>query len=201
MARIRNEQLHEQRRGQILQAAARVFKVKGFHGARTEDICLGAGMSAGAVFRYFKDKREIIDAIVELETERYITQTRQLLSKEGLHQLADIGAQELVQELLYPGEFDLSLDSWLEMARSNEQARIVEADRQMRKDLSELLASGQREGWVRQGLSPQGAASLVFSLLSGLWLELNLGLSRDANHAAAALGDFVRTYLFAPEPQ
>ncbi|WP_244106837.1 TetR/AcrR family transcriptional regulator [Burkholderia cenocepacia] len=71
MARTRNENLHQQRRAQILTAAARVFKAKGFHGARTEDICAAADMSAGAVFRYFADKREMIDAIISVEVERY----------------------------------------------------------------------------------------------------------------------------------
>ncbi|AZC18560.1 TetR/AcrR family transcriptional regulator [Pseudomonas sp. CMR5c] len=200
MARTRNEQLHEQRREQILLAATRVFKEKGFHGARTEDICQQAGMSAGAVFRYFSDKREIIDAIIAIECERYLSQAQQLFSKDGLHHLASISAEKLAQELC-PGDLDLSLDSWLEVTRGHNQTRLIEVDQQMRKQLIELLANGQREGWVRPGLSPQGAAGLLFSLLSGLWLEMNLGLAANTDHAAAALGDFVRTYLFVPEFQ
>lgn len=200
MARTRNEQLHEQRREQILLAAARVFKEKGFHGARTEDICQRAGMSAGAVFRYFRDKREIIDAIVEIEIERYTNQIRQLLSKEGLHALARISAEELLAEL-HSGELDLSLDSWLEVTRGNQHGRMIAMDQQMRIELGELLATGQREGWISPELSPLGAAGLVFSLFSGLWLELSLGLAIDANQAATALGDFVRTYLLTPQYQ
>ncbi|MBC2659086.1 TetR/AcrR family transcriptional regulator [Pseudomonas sp. MSSRFD41] len=200
MARTRNEQLHEQRREQILLAATRVFKKKGFHGARTEDICQQADMSAGAVFRYFSDKREIIDGVIAKECERYLCQAQQLFSKDGLHRLASISAEELTQEL-NPGEFDLSLDSWLEITRSHGQIKLIDLEQQMRKQLSELLAHGQLEGWVRSGLSPQGSASLLFSLLSGIWLEMNLGLGTDTDQAAAALGDFVRTYIFAPEFQ
>ncbi|WP_187491306.1 TetR/AcrR family transcriptional regulator, partial [Pantoea agglomerans] len=84
MARTRNENLHQQRREQVLAAATRVFKAKGFHGARTEDICAAADMSAGAVFRYFADKREMIDAIIVAEVERYTQDVERFLNREGL---------------------------------------------------------------------------------------------------------------------
>ena len=45
MARPKNEKLEIQRREEILQAAARVFRAKGFHLARTEDICTEAETS------------------------------------------------------------------------------------------------------------------------------------------------------------
>src|SRR5262245_49920651 len=43
----------------ILRAAAQVFPKKGFDGTQTPDIARTAGVSTGAVYRYFRDKREI----------------------------------------------------------------------------------------------------------------------------------------------
>ncbi|WP_285493074.1 TetR/AcrR family transcriptional regulator [Actinomadura sp. NBRC 104425] len=53
----------EQRRQQILDAARACFIRKGFHETSMQDIFAEAGLSAGAVYRYFKSKTEIVESI------------------------------------------------------------------------------------------------------------------------------------------
>jgi AcrR family transcriptional regulator len=52
----------EARRKEILDAAITCFTEKGFHQTTMDDICRQAGLSPGAVYRYFASKDEIIDA-------------------------------------------------------------------------------------------------------------------------------------------
>ena len=59
----------EARRRQILEAAEECFRDKGFHGASIADISALAGVSAGHIYYYFKNKEEIITAIAEAELE------------------------------------------------------------------------------------------------------------------------------------
>lgn len=54
----------EQRRTEIVDAAARVFSRKGF-GARMEDIVRESGLSKGLLYWYFKSKDAIIVAIMD----------------------------------------------------------------------------------------------------------------------------------------
>lgn len=56
----------EQRR-RILTAAIACFSRDGFHGTSMQQICTEAGMSPGALYRYFPSKESIIGAIVEGE--------------------------------------------------------------------------------------------------------------------------------------
>ena len=56
----------EQRR-RILGAAIACFSRDGFHGTSMQQICAEAGMSPGALYRYFPSKEAIIGAIVEGE--------------------------------------------------------------------------------------------------------------------------------------
>ncbi|MFD0775947.1 helix-turn-helix domain-containing protein, partial [Streptomonospora algeriensis] len=51
------------RREHILSAAAARFSRDGFHRTSMQDIIDEAGLSAGAVYRYFRGKDEIIAAI------------------------------------------------------------------------------------------------------------------------------------------
>src|ERR1700712_1467078 len=53
----------ESRREQILVAAWKCFSRKGFHSTSMADVIAEAGLSAGAVYLYFKSKDEIIVAV------------------------------------------------------------------------------------------------------------------------------------------
>ncbi|MEU6714977.1 TetR/AcrR family transcriptional regulator [Nonomuraea sp. NPDC046802] len=61
MARMPKEHL-EARRRQILDAARRCFIRNGFHATSMQDVLTEAELSAGAVYRYFKSKDDIIAA-------------------------------------------------------------------------------------------------------------------------------------------
>ncbi|XRQ03491.1 TetR/AcrR family transcriptional regulator [Actinomadura welshii] len=61
MPRVTEEHL-ERRRRQILDAARACFIRKGVHDTSMQDIFAEAGLSAGAVYRYFRSKNEIIEA-------------------------------------------------------------------------------------------------------------------------------------------
>lgn len=63
MARKTDQKLHQQRRQQILDVAAECFTKKGFHQTGMKEIYTKAGMSAGSVYHYFKNKDAIIEAI------------------------------------------------------------------------------------------------------------------------------------------
>ncbi|MFE5244394.1 MULTISPECIES: TetR/AcrR family transcriptional regulator [unclassified Streptomyces] len=64
MARVSQEHLDARRR-QILQGAARCFAGNGFHGTSMQDVLKEIGLSAGAVYRYFAGKEELITAIAD----------------------------------------------------------------------------------------------------------------------------------------
>jgi AcrR family transcriptional regulator len=51
------------RQAQILEAALNVFSKKGFDGARTKEIASEAGISEALVFKHFKSKESILDAL------------------------------------------------------------------------------------------------------------------------------------------
>ncbi|MFF8845377.1 TetR/AcrR family transcriptional regulator [Streptomyces sp. NPDC015127] len=64
MARVSQEHLDARRR-QILDGAARCFARNGFHATSMQDILRESGLSAGAVYRYFRSKEELIEAIAD----------------------------------------------------------------------------------------------------------------------------------------
>ncbi|MEU9605772.1 helix-turn-helix domain-containing protein [Streptomyces sp. NPDC048057] len=64
MARVSQQHLDARRR-QILDGAARCFARNGFHATSMQDVLSEVGLSAGAVYRYFRSKDELIEAIAD----------------------------------------------------------------------------------------------------------------------------------------
>lgn len=52
------------RRGQILDAAQKVFAKKGFNGASIKDLARAAGVSSGLLYWYFKDKTDLFTSLL-----------------------------------------------------------------------------------------------------------------------------------------
>lgn len=197
MARTKNLELHDQRRAEILLAAARVFKAKGFHLARTEDICQDAGMSAGTLFRHFATKQAMIAAIAQVEFESYRADLERIATKTGLEGLSRLNEQSL-EELLTPTAYDLGADSWLELIRDPEgRAQVLQFDRHLRTILSRELVRGQKAGWVRPQLDATGAANLLLAIISGLHFDVQIGAELDKAATAKALSDLVGHFILS----
>lgn len=64
MARVSQQHLDARRR-QILDGAGRCFARNGFHATSMQDVLTEVGLSAGAVYRYFGSKDELIEAIAD----------------------------------------------------------------------------------------------------------------------------------------
>ncbi|GAA6142402.1 hypothetical protein NBRC116584_22200 [Hydrogenophaga sp. 5NK40-0174] len=195
--RKKDEGLHERRKEEILVAAARVFRLKGFHLARTEDICAEASLSAGTVFRYFPDKRAMIDAIAEIEFANHREQVRSLATKEGLKWMARVKPGELTS-MLQVSTFGLGTDSWLELARDpHGKERLLAFDAELRATLTCELTRGQEEGWVRKDLDTAGTADIVLAIFSGLSFDSELGALSRPNRTARAIADLFKTFILA----
>ena len=195
MARKIDPELNEQRRAEILRGAARIFREKGFHGARTEEICAEAGVSPGTLFRYFPDKRAIILAIVEIEFEKYGNDIKRLANKDGLYWLLNLSGDDL-RELIHPTEFNLYADSWLELSRDPERsAQLLAMDARLRGTLATRLEEGKGEGWVRPSVNSVGAANIICAVFTGLIVDRQQGVEIDADATAQAFGELLKTIL------
>jgi AcrR family transcriptional regulator len=60
------ERVDKRERRQVLLRAARdVFASRGYHDAKVEDICAAANVAKGTYYLYFKDKRAVLEELVD----------------------------------------------------------------------------------------------------------------------------------------
>lgn len=90
----RNPQLYAERRDQIIDGALQVFADRGFDQATNKEIAEAAGIgSAGLIYHYFKDKDDLLAAVVQskMPLMELLTQSDQLMGlspEEGLTRIA-----------------------------------------------------------------------------------------------------------------
>lgn len=63
---------HELKKAEILKAAARVFRRKGFHATRIQDVAEELNMQKGSLYYYIKTKEDLLKGMVEDVLERSV---------------------------------------------------------------------------------------------------------------------------------
>jgi AcrR family transcriptional regulator len=69
-----SQELIDRRRTEIIEAAFEVFASRGYTAAGIADIAERLGMGHGTFYRYFKNKRDILDAVVDYGVERMVSE-------------------------------------------------------------------------------------------------------------------------------
>ncbi|GAA2608829.1 TetR/AcrR family transcriptional regulator [Actinomadura fulvescens] len=88
-----SEEHRERRRQQILDAAQSCFARKGFHETSLQEIFRESGLSAGAVYRYFRSKDELIGAIAARSQPLVAALLEEILDADELPPLDEIVAR------------------------------------------------------------------------------------------------------------
>src|SRR5881227_3749765 len=139
MPRVSDDHL-ERRRQQILDAARTCFIRKGFHLTSMQDVFAESGLSAGAVYRYFKSKKEIIDAIANQKVGGAIHLLENIMEEDPLPPF-----EEIIERFARFMETTLDEDGALRVAPYVWTEALHDPDY---KELVTLLFSGMRSWWV-----------------------------------------------------
>jgi AcrR family transcriptional regulator len=186
------------RRTQILEAATRVFAEKGYHRATTKDIARAAEMAEGTIYLYFKNKSELLIALLE-HLDQETTQSADLAAGLELSPRALL-TRRLEDDLAQLGpNFDLMLAVLPEVLadptmRSQYYQRMVLPGI---TGLMEHLQARQERGEVTVPNIPMAARIFVSAML-GLELMNILGdeAVREAWRNPAQLAESMAQVLF-----
>jgi AcrR family transcriptional regulator len=162
-------------RGQLLDAAARVFARRGYAGASVEEIAESAGYSTGALYSNFDSKEQLFLELMSAKRSRGIA--RQAAKVETI--LAEDGAGD---DAL--GEFSQKLEKidgksvesaalqaefWLYAVRNPEAMQILAAKTGERIDvLTPLVIRAMQRYGADPGISPDDVTRVILALYQGL---------------------------------
>ena len=108
----------DQQAQRILDAAKSCFVRSGFQGASMQQICAEAGMSPGALYRYFPSKEAIVEAICEADRREDAEIFEVVLSNPDVVEGVVIGAMAHIQHLHRTGAAPLFAEICAESMRN-----------------------------------------------------------------------------------
>lgn len=163
-----------QTREDLLDAAARVFAERGFHGASVEAVSEAAGFSTGAVYSNLANKEELFLSLYEERIERRRRELRHAVANADEPAAGLASAARSVETSLRKDRdfFLLYFEFALHAARNPAFARRFAAVRE--DGLSELanrLSEGFQRAGVRSRLPAEDLARAVRALSYGLALD------------------------------
>jgi AcrR family transcriptional regulator len=161
----KREQVREERRQQILDAALEVFSRTGYHVTNVSDVAAQAGVSQGTIYWYFDSKDELFQAALlsafgDINEEAFAALSGCDTATEKLLVLADsmVGLADEAE-----GLFMLFLGYWASSDRQETSAQVwVDLLRRYRDIVVEIV----EEGIGRGEFKPVDAEGLVWALLA-----------------------------------
>ena len=186
MPRVSEEHLIA-RREQILAAARVCFLSKGLHNTSMQDLIHEAGLSVGAVYRYFKSKNEIIVAIAATvvgNVQEHIDGVagRRLPLADSMSLVLDA-----VEEQLGPGGFlPIALQVWSEATIDPTIGAIVrERYEALRASMRVLVVHAVEDGELAPDADVDAVTAVLYGMLPGYALQRMLtGLPDKATYTA-----------------
>jgi TetR/AcrR family transcriptional regulator, transcriptional repressor for nem operon len=158
---------------EVMDKAVRVFCERGFHGASIADLAQAMELTAGSIYKAFKDKRAVFLAALDRQT----TQRSGELT-EALDAVLT-GREKLRQALMFYADMScgaqgrhgcLVVGTAVELATFDPEIarRVVNSLQKREKFLAELIHLGQADGSVSKTIDVKATARFMLCLLQGL---------------------------------
>jgi AcrR family transcriptional regulator len=177
------------RRQQILDAARICFLRNGFHMTSMQDVIAEAGLSVGAVYRYFKSKNDIVEAIAEQYADQIWGAFMTLTGPDRSLYEAMAAAVGIIDGATGPdGPMRLAVQVWSEALRDE---RIAVTARRVyirfRGNFVDTARHAIARGELPAGTDPENTGAALFSLVIGYGLQKLLTGTPDREGYLAGL--------------
>jgi AcrR family transcriptional regulator len=200
MARVSQAHLDARRR-QILDGAAVCFARNGFHATSMHDVLKEVDLSAGAVYRYFSGKEQLIAAIVE-EVLGQVHEGFEEAARSSPPPPPDLLVASVLSRVLATKESvtvdgrpafpRLVVQVWTETLRNDELAALLrEGYGAVRETWTRIVGAYQEAGIMRSDVPPEDVARTMMAAAMGfLAQQALLGPT-----PAEVLGDGLRALM------
>ena len=175
MSGLRASQKADRKR-RILEAASRLFREAGYDGAKIKSIAAEAEVSVGTIYNYYRNKGDVLVAIVAMEVNEVVNSGRGVVA----HPPANVGdaVDTLLGIYIEHSLIYLSKEMWRQaMAISTSQPdspfgrTYSELDRSLTDQICELMQRLKDRGDIRGDIDVRAAGELVFNNMNMMFIE------------------------------
>jgi AcrR family transcriptional regulator len=166
----------EARREQILDAAQRCFVRNGFHATSMHDVIAEAGLSVGAVYRYFTSKDQLRTAVAEHNSGTLNAEVAAIADHQPPLPLVEAMTRvfaALEPLVAGPGSVArLAIQAWGEALRDPELGEFVNGVlHSMRSNLARIARRAQEAGDLPPDADPEAVGAVLLAIIPGYALQ------------------------------
>lgn len=187
------------RRDQIARAALSVIASHGVARFSVAAVARRVGLVPSALYRHFKGKDQVLDAVIEYIAERLIGNVRAVTAEtddplERLHRLL-IRHVRMIRENEGIPRIVFSEDTY--GGQPTRKAKVLALIQRYLSEVAELVRDGQRKGKIRPKLAPQTVALMFLGLIQPaaiLWhmSDGSFDVTRETGKTWALLHEAIR---------
>ncbi len=147
----RSGQRYEERRAQVVDIAAHVFAVRGYHAATIDDLVEATGLKRGGLYHYMSGKEDLLVAIHERFINPLLDNAREIANR---HEPPEVElrllAHALVQDIAtYRDQVTVFLHEWRLIEGNPEWENIRRARKAFEDIIGDCLRGGKQSGVFR----------------------------------------------------
>lgn len=159
-----------EKRARVIDAATKEFAKKGYHDASVGSIAAKAGISVGAIYKYFENKQDLFLTIID---ESIVRIENLLLGLAKTDEDVMIKVEKILREIISVSREDgVLINLYNSMTSINDKKLASQFAREMEQITAEIytraIIEGQANGEIRKDIDPKVAAFLIDDLFMSL---------------------------------
>ncbi|NBB72906.1 MAG: TetR family transcriptional regulator [Bacteroidetes bacterium] len=180
------------RKTEILRTAAGVFREKGFHGARIQDVADRLGMQKGSLYYYISSKEDLLRGLVEEPIRAMNQEVRELLDTgyAPAQKLARVIELHLRYFQEHRDIFGIFLREDIELLDQTSDSDLRALLRTYEDYWDELLQEGIADGVFREDIDRSVITKAVIGMCNGTFTWFNPDGRYPIQEIARLLADF-----------
>ena len=166
-----------EKRARVIDAATKEFAKKGYHDASISIIASKAGISVGAIYKYFENKQDLFLTIIDESISRV---ENLLLGLAKTDEDVMIKVEKILREIITASREDgVLIKLYNSMTNINDKKLASQFATEMERITAEIyteaIREGQENGEIRKDIDPSVAAFL----LDDLFMSLQFSFASD----------------------
>jgi AcrR family transcriptional regulator len=164
----------EAAKDRIIKAAFKIFTKKGYHESTMDDIAKEIGVSKGALYQYFKNKKELLNEIVLSYHSMFRDVLRASFGKQDSSSIAEEGSEALLKKYRLHHEMFFEViaiaghDEEIKKSLKNEYEKDI-------KLIEDYLLQQKQNGKLALKIEANTLAQLYIALYVGMAMKVIMG--------------------------
>jgi len=157
-----------QKRQDILNSARALFKAKGFHNTKMEDIAIAAGVGKGTLYEYFKSKQDIFDEACIEFVDLIIDNIQYICNKNNTfkEKLLILFNEKLKMETEFA---DMTIDNILSsknIISEKTVKSIIGKISEMYRLINSIVDQGKKEGVIKKSIQSEIVSCMIVGAMN-----------------------------------